>query len=233
MIEMAKAVNEKFFDTWTEESAYILGFAFADGSMGIVQDKYYSFGLVNTDLEIMRQMGTAMQSEFPMYERQRTPNAKVCYNMSISNPYLCRRLVELGLRPNKTKQGVFPEVPDEYLRHFIRGYFDGNGHFTYEIHKKTQRRMVSGFTTGNQIFCEGISESLHKLGLRKAVVHYRQRFRETGLITGETSSYGVRYYENDTKKLYDLMYEGTTIFMKRKKDYYDNIISRGDIDEEV
>jgi hypothetical protein len=33
-----------------------------------------------------------------------------------------------GIKPNKSNTVEFPNVPDEYMSHFIRGYFDGDGH---------------------------------------------------------------------------------------------------------
>ena len=33
-----------------------------------------------------------------------------------------------GINPCKSFNIEFPYVPEEYLHHFVRGYFDGDGH---------------------------------------------------------------------------------------------------------
>lgn len=206
---MVKVINEKFFDTWTEKSAYIFGYITADGCL--TESKgHLRVSMSSKDKELLEQIKEALESEHGINEY------KGQYSYVIHRPEIVNRLVEMGLQRRKSREGTFPEVPQEYLRHFIRGYFDGNGAFVLEKHKRDGKRFVSAFSFGSGEFGEGLSEALHSLGLRKAPVHYREK-RETSF----GDSYQIRFYVRDTRKLAELMYEDATIFLKRKKDKWE------------
>jgi len=208
----AKPINEKFFDTWTEESAYVLGFIYADGHLQ-EEKGAMRLWLHNDDKDILEQMKAAMASESNIYQYGK--HHKFC----VTNKYLTDRLRELGLTPKKSLTIQFPDVPHEYLRHFIRGYFDGNGHFTYEDKGTGSRRLVSGITCGSESFINVLSDVLHELGLKRANVGYIDR-----RSSGRGVYYQMRYYKTDSIRLYHLMYDNATIYMRRKKEYADQYI---------
>ena len=214
-----KKINTEFFDTWTEESAYILGFIYADGCLSLSLKGYWSVTLSSNDKEILEQIRTAMDSEHTISLNNS------CWRLVISNKKISEKLLELGVTPNKSLTITFPHcVPAEYLPHFIRGYFDGNGHFTYELHRNGKRRMISGFTTGSEDFVNGLAHTLKNLGLSSANVMYRDRRDEIdGNGNARGRYYAIRYYVHDTESLYNIMYKDSTIYMKRKKGYYDAI----------
>lgn len=138
------------------------------------------------------------------------------YSFGFGHKELIERLIELGLQERKSKEGTLPkQIPADFIPHFVRGYFDGDGHFTYELHKG-KRRMVSGFTFGNEQLGLDMANMLHEQGLGLCNVHHRARH-----ATSFGESYTLRYYVNDTKKLAELMYGNATIYMNRKKEYLD------------
>ncbi|MEK1829098.1 LAGLIDADG family homing endonuclease [Priestia megaterium] len=110
-------------------------------------------------------------------------------------------------------------MPSEYLRHFVRGYFDGNGHFSLENSKRDGVRYSSGFTLGSKTLAEELRDVLHEMGLTKVKVYYRDR-RGT---SGRGEYYEFRYYQADTQKLSDLIYKDATIFMERKRIDMENV----------
>jgi len=66
-------------------------------------------------------------------------------------------LIALGCIPRKSLLLKFPtsnQVPEHLIRHFIRGYFDGDGHFT-----NTEKCFEAGYI-GTEDF---IIESLNHL----------------------------------------------------------------------
>jgi len=207
---MAKAINTNFFDSWTEESAYTLGFIYADGYL--TKDRNSAvFGLSNNDRDIIEQIRIAMGSEHKIHcDTRGNPN----YKLMICNKHMTDRLQKLGLSFNKSKNKTFPDIPDEYVMHFIRGYFDGNGSFVQEHSKKQKlRRIISEFSTGSEEFAKGIISNLHRLGLRESTLFHRTNH-------GWGEYYQFKYYTIDTRKLYHLMYDNATIYMKRKKNIF-------------
>ncbi|MGE7726814.1 LAGLIDADG family homing endonuclease [Bacillus cereus] len=210
-----KEINEDFFNSWTEESAYILGYIWADGTLTEIKGRLH-VSISSNDRDILVKINNAMGSEHKITDHKGTSS------IGFSKPKMIERLIELGLIERKSKTIQFPiGIPDECLRHFIRGYFDGNGHFTYEKHSGEKRRLVSGFTTGSESFGLSMINVLNQLGLREAPLKYVDR-RGSG---GRGEYYQWKYFQRDTKKLYALMYDGSSIYMERKKKMYDDNIN--------
>lgn len=78
----------------------------------------------------------------------------------------------------------FPEVPEEFLPDFIRGYFDGDGCIT-EIKGK---RINSAFTSGSKQFLDKLLRVLKE---------------KAGIEGGsyDPSSYSLRFGKKDTIRL--------------------------------
>jgi hypothetical protein len=68
------------------------------------------------DRELLQKINTAMNSTYPI---KSTKNA---VRLRISNPVIIRDLKNLGLKGTKSKR-KFPDVPDEFLSSFLRGFF--------------------------------------------------------------------------------------------------------------
>ncbi|WP_054754597.1 LAGLIDADG family homing endonuclease [Piscibacillus salipiscarius] len=59
----------------------------------------------------------------------RINNKTGVYNLIINSKLLKNELmIYHKVTHNKSIDAVFPDVPKGYLSHFIRGYFDGDGH---------------------------------------------------------------------------------------------------------
>lgn len=75
-----------------------------------------------------------------------------------------RRLNDLGVVPRKTRRVRFPDVPAEHARHFVRGYFDGDGSFH-------EREDLAGYlraqVCGNREFLLGLREALLRVGVER------------------------------------------------------------------
>jgi len=98
----------------------------------------------------------------------------------------------------------FPEVPDEYLADFIRGYFDGDG----SIMQIKNNRLNSAFTSGSKKFLNKLLEILKQ---------------KAGIEGGsyDPSSYTIRFGKKDTIRLGHYMYKNNPgLFLKRKKDKF-------------
>ena len=64
-----KSFNATFFDAWSPEMAYVLGFMFADGAVWQGQRKNWFFAFYSTDEEIIYDIRKALQSEHKIGER--------------------------------------------------------------------------------------------------------------------------------------------------------------------
>ena len=121
----AKNVLTNFEKIDTEEKAYWLGFLYADGSVGSKEDKI-ELGLAEKDLKHIEKFKTFMNINNKISYREKTKS----YRMSFRSAKCKQDLIDKGCIPKKSLILDFPnenQVPKELQRHFIRGYFDGDG----------------------------------------------------------------------------------------------------------
>jgi hypothetical protein len=118
------AVDESALDAVdTEGKAYVLGFIAADG---YVSGNGLGFTIHERDIDVLEIVKTVLGSTHPIRPVKR--NRVV---LDISSKVLARRLVSLGLTPNKTRTVTPPtEIVDNLLPHWLRGYWDGDGWLT-------------------------------------------------------------------------------------------------------
>lgn len=196
-------VNEAFFDTWTQEMAYVLGYFYADGSLedaSYLRGKYIRVSSVEkySILRIKKWLG----SEHTIVEQKSTwENGKTRYLLRIGSHKLYDKLISLGLYPNKSLTIQFPDISEEYLPHFIRGYFDGDGcvYFYRALGKRGKlvtKKLSVIFTSGSEIFLEKMNTILKRqLGLKQKKIYKGQR------------AYQLRYGTSDSVKLFVLLYK--------------------------
>lgn len=146
-------VNEKFFDEWSSNMAYVLGFIYADGSL---TDYRLTITASLDDSQIIYTIADLIsypRDKIKVRVNKQSNNRYVC--LSFSRRYVAKRLNELGVYQNKSKTAQFPNVPKEYMPDFVRGYFDGDGHVT-----KSHGQIQFGFTCGSIDFIQGLSTIL-------------------------------------------------------------------------
>ena len=129
-------LNELYFDNIdTEEKAYFLGFLYADG-YNFTKRTRVLLGLQARDKEILEKLSSFLQPTKPLqfstkeYDRKKGRNSQDQYVLVINSRHISERLVELGCVYKKSLILKFPtedQVPNYLLRHFVRGYFDGDG----------------------------------------------------------------------------------------------------------
>jgi intein/homing endonuclease len=115
------SLNESFFDEWSAAMAYVLGFWFADGYMR--HDKSYRVSFTSNDIQILKDIRRVMGSTNPIYKTKRDNSSYVV----LHSKKLFERLIVLGGMQRKSRFIRFPEIPQEYIKDFVRGYFDGDG----------------------------------------------------------------------------------------------------------
>lgn len=199
-------VNEAFFDSWTQEMAYVLGYFYADGSLedaSYLRGKYIRVSSVErySILRIKRWLGSehTIVEQKPAWE-----NGKTKYLLRIGSHKLYDKLTSLGLYPNKSLTIQFPDIPKEYLHHFIRGYLDGDGcvYFYRALGKKGKlvtKKLSVIFTSGSETF----------LGKLKAVLKGHLDLRQKKIYKGQRA-YQLRYGTSDSVKLFSFLYKNVS-----------------------
>lgn len=134
----SKKIDEDFFHNIdTQEKAYILGFFFADGCL----TKKGTFGIKIKDKELLERIKQELKSDHKIIECKPNKGSysqedSIYYGLYFTNKKIEKDLKELGVDSNKTSTCSFPIIPKELERHFIRGFFDGDGSVYKTYNKK-------------------------------------------------------------------------------------------------
>ena len=171
--------KENFFSEWSDKMAYVLGVICTDGNLS---PSKYKDPLKKSKLPGSRV--TVFQKEPELLEKILSLmecNAKLLYHKKavyksgiageghwfhINNEKIYDDLIGLGITPKKSLTLKFPEIPPPYVRHFIRGCWDGDGSFHYESGK-----FGASFVSGSLKFIESMLAELYKAGLPKRTIH--------------------------------------------------------------
>lgn len=153
----AYPVNETYFDEWTENSAYILGYTMADGHIRAPKRSLH-YHIQSKDIEILEFIRDELAPESPIRDCK---NGSI--ELGISSIYLCDKLAEYNIVPQKSCKEHLPFVPWQYRGHYLRGLMDGDGTLGYYVCKKrTNARISFNLYSGGPEFLEEVRSELGK-----------------------------------------------------------------------
>ena len=125
---MKHNVNHYFFKEYSKESSYWAGFLAADGNIGKAKDGLYKrirLYLGIKDVGHLYKYKEAIQSEHKVKEDFNYNRCSFEY-YSLQTAQDLERLYNIV--PQKSLVYMPPyDIPEEYVKYFIRGYFDGDG----------------------------------------------------------------------------------------------------------
>lgn len=128
--ERTHALQEDYFDKIdTQEKAYWLGFIAADGCVGEQSGKpaVLIVGLANLDWHHLEKLRECLGYTGPIQDCPKLGKHGAHY-LRVSSLRLCRDLGMHGCKPRKTRHMEVPLLPEPLVRHWIRGFFDGDGY---------------------------------------------------------------------------------------------------------
>ena len=208
-------LDENFFsEINNEEKAYWLGFLAADGA---ITENRVRLRLARKDEEHLREFKNAVKWSGKDYIPKNNNGIEVGFRS-------LKMVVDLEkyfVTPRKTFTIKFPYLPKEMERHFVRGVFDADGCISkckrIKIGQMGQKYVSFGgdfCIEGNKQFISVLQSRLTKIGLPYNSINY----------SGKSIS-RVRYGGiNQLVKIYDYLYKDTKLFLKRKKELFEDII---------
>ena len=209
---VAKSLNQEFFDTWSSDMAYVLGFFAADGAM-ILSTKGAGFvEFHNTDRMLIASIRRAIGSDHRISARARPRPWKTAYRLQIGSKKWFSQLTELGFTQKKSLTLRMTAVPDKYSPDFVRGYFDGDGCVYFRKLKYADRDrkrwiLVTLFTSGSEAFLVSLWEMLRRHGIKGGSLQKKNR------------GFDLKFSHKDSVALYRLMYNNgpVRLFLPRKR----------------
>lgn len=204
-------IDEAFFDVIdTEEKAYFLGLLYADGCNATNRNAVI-LSLKEDDKEILEKLNSLLQPKKPLGYTKSGQTT-----LLISNKHISQRLIELGCHRAKTYTLVFPsgkQVPKHLIRHFVRGYFDGDGW----VGKK------SICVVATLDFCNSLAEILKEQFNINCYIRARHPERKNNIRMLELNNKSARTF-------LEWIYKGSNIHLQRK---YERYLKQMDYDNSI
>lgn len=208
----------------TEEKAYWLGFIFADGYISYSEKNMKKGQLATTyctgiklqwsDREHLKKFNKSISGNYKVFKETSHPDgfrkkiteaAKILvYSQQMYND------LNKYFDRDKTYTAKFPSISENLMRHFIRGYFDGDGCFSF-----TDRTFDIEFLGASKDFHEGLVNILNENNFKFTINSKINKYN--------TEMYYIYINRNEDKcNFLKWIYEDCNIYLERKyKKYLD------------
>jgi intein-encoded DNA endonuclease-like protein len=203
--------DKTFFDNIdSEEKAYWLGFIYADG---YIRERKSGNSLEMKLAEKDNSHLILFRSHIKSTHKITYGTNKVKYNGGISESKICHLAIysyeivdsikKQGVHSRKTFTIGKPNIGDEFTGHFIRGYFDGDGSFSFNPSKFINKTQI---VSASEEFRNFLIDELKKNN-----------------ITINLYSEIKLQIQNkvDNLKFYNYIYRNATVYLERKKEKYE------------
>lgn len=221
--------DENFFDSiYDEKTSYFFGLLYADGC-NIENRHDIVISLNEEDRHILELFSSFVQPTKILTIKKysdKKHNWKNQVSMRIVSDHMSKTLNDYGLVPRKTTIKKFPDIiknnDENIVRHFIRGYFDGNG----SIYTGSNNRSFVFAIYSTYDMCDNIGKLFKK--------YLNIDYKITGYKREHTTSKCLRICKRmDVFNICNWLYKDSTLFIIRKynryelyKKYYNELIPR-------
>lgn len=202
----------------TEEKAYWLGFLSADG--WISKNEKTGAGVVGIELQYgdikhLKKFNKSLCGNYMITDRWRSctlsPNPSKLNHMCIIRIFsiiMYNALEALGFSNNKSYDFTIPSIRSDLVRHYLRGFFDGDGCFCL-----SNKSFGVSFITASEMLKDGII-SICKLN--NIDIHDYSYIDDYGVTIHRPTI----TKNSDKIQLLDYMYQDATIYLDRKYKKY-------------
>lgn len=229
-----REIRHNFFsEIKTELQAYLLGFIYSDGS---INDERHTLTIhINEqDKEIFNLFKIISPEAYTQnckgYESKaliegRTVKNSGSIRLSISSKILLEDLHNLGVVENKTyKQLHIPkQIPNNLIRHFVRGYFDGDGCITYSVRKPNPKNREKNYRVSvNVNFTAKLCDIF---------IDFQKYFSDNNIPTNIVHLKREDAYRLHTSKrasvidIFHLFYDNSNFYLSRKFNKFNHYVN--------
>ncbi|MBT6049325.1 hypothetical protein HN803_04595 [candidate division WWE3 bacterium] len=207
--------DQKYFDNIdSEDKAYWLGFIVADGSIYL---KTYTLSIQLGEKSRDHLIKFAKCVGYKYHDDYN--KKKNAFRIRLNSKHMAKSLGELGIIENKTDFIQVPDLRNDLLKHFFRGFFDGDGCIkSKKIECRTDWTIEASSNCRDFIYC--VKDWINK-----------QIGEEFGSIyEGTSKKYQTIYYKlifnGNTKSLLvaSLLYNDNKISLDQKQLRFDKMV---------
>ena len=215
----------------TEFQAYLLGLYASDGNIN-EKRKTFRIHVQEQDSDIIHTIKDIIAPDSRVF----TLENRICvsprngniykgnnsFGVDINSSKICNDLVNLGIGYNKTySENKIPKIDKTLIRHFIRGYFDGDGTISGSYvkpdpkwKKKENFRSYAGFCCKTQTMLEEIQAFLKENGIRSTLCYAKR-----------DNMYQLSVPKSQLSDLFNLLYKDANFYIKRKYIKFDHYVN--------
>ena len=213
-------LDESYFENIdSQEKAYILGFLYADGYVGSEATNNIVISVAEQDVDILEKIIENIKFTGRLRKRNSYKNS---YNTSqqhfilnFSSKQMANTLRSLGFNQTK-KDRIFqlPNIESSLIRHFVRGFFDGDGSFSLNDNRSTH--ILSNGELKEYIYTKPSFNIVGPVNFMEELAEIlpgSYHFKQSGID-------GLVYIMNSSKRdivdIYNYLYTDSTIYIERK-----------------
>jgi hypothetical protein len=191
--------NEKFFETWTAELAWMIGLIWSDGCL-----YGNTIEISSKDFQLIDLIMSLTDGHYAL------KNKGIHLRVHFSSKVIAERLRTIGLMEKKSLTIGWPHMPIEYESDFMRGLIDGDGSIL--LHKRRTGQQVADLlvqlVTASPYLKDGI-----KGWFNRQQISYSLSFRNSynGLWKFSITK------QSSLRKLYGLLYPVDDIVCLHRK----------------
>ena len=227
-----RRIRDSFFDNIkTEIQAYLLGFHCADGCVDNRRNTF-RIQLQEADSEIVYMFKDFVAPDSRLF----TFEPRTGFDKRSNKTYIkgkmfgidiyCKKLnsglEKWGFGQNKTYNELhLPNIDKSLIRHFIRGYFDGDGCISWFVRKLDKKHRFPNinaqviFTSKTKTLFEEIINYLNDYNITHcSIFNYKQR-----------NCYMLCISKSELPKLFHLLYDDSNFYLKRKYDKFNHFVN--------
>jgi len=189
------------------ETAYWLGFLMADGG---VSRNCLSLNLGGKDKEHLKKFQGFLGSNHNIYYRPKKEKTNESYGITVCSKKLITDLSQYGIISQKTGKEQIKNIPHEFIRDWILGFFDGDGSIS----------LVKGspvFSLASSSI--GLLEHIQRILMEQCDLN-RTKLGKVGQQKTRVLSYGGR---KSVRRIYEFLYEQglcSMYHLARKRDKF-------------
>ncbi len=229
-------INDDFFGNWSPAMAWVLGLLFTDGNVQRSK-KGLRVSISSIDYDLLEQVKNLLGSKRAVSKRNQSyDKSKHIYIFEFYREKMRDDLHSLGLLERKSLTMQFPSVPQQLMRHFVRGCWDGDGSVFISAGK-----LRASYVCGSPDFTQCLVNELYKAGIyRSRLRGYMDNRPDFSELTAtypagqyplkihvekrsKAPSYSIKIDSQDNlKKLFHYLYAGidSSLYLKRKFDVF-------------
>ena len=200
----------------TQNKAYFLGLIAADGSVFQCNKGKIVFSISLIDKDLLDLLSTEICGSDKLVrevKRKYRDGSSKMYEIKFSDEIFTNNLISNGILINKTFTLDFPNIDEEFISHYIRGYLDGDG----TVYKFSGKLFIAFY--GNKIFIPKLRDYLFNNNILETKYAIIDRGNHCSIHISSKKA---------NLSMYNYIYNNSNIYLKRKKSIFDFALCTSD-----